>query len=116
MALKNKTKKQDLSHKTHFGEVESDKREAKTHRFGLGETPERLDGLGDEGEGPRGGGIRVVGSQLEQVGGEDGRSEETQEDEAADGRVPHVLVDWRGEKQKQVCHPHRFIVYFLSAA
>lgn len=41
----------------------------------------------------------MVGPQLEQVGGEDGRSEETQEDEAADGRVPHILVHWRAEEK-----------------
>ena len=35
---------------------------------------------------------RVVRRQLEEVGGQDGRSEESQEDEAAHGRVPHIQV------------------------
>ena len=35
---------------------------------------------------------RVVGRELEEVGGQDGWSEEPQEDEAAHGRVPHVQV------------------------
>lgn len=37
---------------------------------------------------------RVVRRQLEEVGGEDGRSKEPQEDEAAHGCVPHVQVIW----------------------
>lgn len=42
----------------------------------------------------------VVGPQVEQVRGQDGRSEEPQEDEAAHGRVSDILVNCRAEKNK----------------
>lgn len=35
---------------------------------------------------------RVVRCELEEVGGQDGRSEEPQENEAAHSRVPHIQV------------------------
>jgi len=42
----------------------------------------------------------MVGTQVEQVGGEDGWSEETQEDETAHCRVSDILVNWRAENTK----------------
>lgn len=42
----------------------------------------------------------VVRCELEEVGGQDGRGEEPQENEAAHRRVPHVQVIWSGDTER----------------
>lgn len=113
-------------------EEEDDEEEKTTCRSRFGEASQRLDGLGDESEGSRGGGILggqnyghvwtspffpsglrvcfenvthwVMWPKVEQIGGEDGRSEEPQENETAHGCEADVRIHYTNINKQRLEH------------